>query len=63
MKNNQKIILIGCTVGTLIGGGIFSGLENLVGFEFFGVYSEYASRLLNLALPAGFAAAIAVRLS
>ena len=63
MKNNQKIILIGCAVGTLIGGGIFSGLENLVGFEIFGVYSEYASRLLNLALPAGFAAAIAVRLS
>jgi len=35
----------------------------MVGFEIFGVYSEYASRLLNLALPAGFAAAIAVRLS
>ena len=63
MKNNQKKILIGCAVGTLIGGGIFSGLENLVGFNLFGAYGKYVSSILNLALPAGFAAAIVVRLS
>ena len=63
MKNNQKKILIGCAVGTLIGGGIFSGLEKLVGFNLFGAYGKYVSSLLNLALPAGFAAAIVVRLS
>ena len=61
MSNRNKII-VGCAVGTLIGGGIFSGLENLIGFDFFGAYSEHASNLLNLALPAGFAAAITVRL-
>ena len=61
MRNRNKII-VGCAVGTLIGGGIFSGLENLIGFDLFGAYSEHASNLLNLALPAGFAAAITVRL-
>ena len=60
-KDRNKII-VGCVVGTLIGGGIFSGLENLIGFDLFGAYSEHASNLVNLALPAGFAAAIVVKL-